>query len=105
MWLERLCPYFTPAYLDYLAAYRFKPEQLHIQFEPLKEEADKYARGDSSTRGRIHVDVVGPWEETILWEVPLMACLSETYFTTVDTDWDYEGQKGTPRDRILQTQA
>ena len=23
-----------------------------------------------------------------------MACLSEIYFTTVDTDWDYDGQEG-----------
>jgi nicotinate phosphoribosyltransferase len=26
--------------------------------------------------------------------VPLLATLSEIYFTTVDKDWDYEGQAG-----------
>ena len=36
----------------------------------------------------------GLWVETILWEVPLMACLSELYFAVVNTDWDYEGQPG-----------
>ncbi|KAH9945496.1 nicotinate phosphoribosyltransferase [Epithele typhae] len=82
-WLEKACPYFKPTYLDYLEAYRFKPEQLSISFEP----------GRDADRGHIHIDVSGPWEETILWEVPLMACLSEIYFTTVDTDWDYEGQE------------
>jgi len=29
-----------------------------------------------------------------MWEVPLMACLSELYFTVVNTDWDYAGQPG-----------
>ena len=96
-WLERTCPYFKPPYLDYLEAYRFKPEQLQFRFEPHPEDKDKYARGDVSARGRIRIDAAGPWEETILWEVPLMACLSEIYFQTADTDWDYEGQDGKRR--------
>lgn len=25
-----------------------------------------------------------------------MACLSELFFTTVDTDWSYDGQEGSP---------
>lgn len=29
-----------------------------------------------------------------MWEVPLMACLSETYFQVDATDWDYIGQEG-----------
>jgi len=33
------------------------------------------------------------WLETILWEVPLMACLSEIYFRYADQDWDYTGQE------------
>ena len=36
----------------------------------------------------------GLWVETIMWEVPLMACLSELYFSVVNTDWDYAGQPG-----------
>ena len=94
VWLDKNCAYFKPDYLDYLQAYRFKPDQIHLHFEALPEDADRDAKGDKSARGRIHVNAVGPWEETILWEVPLMACLSETYFTSVDTDWDYEGQRG-----------
>ncbi|KAI0714393.1 nicotinate phosphoribosyltransferase [Cerioporus squamosus] len=92
-WLEQQCPYFTPQYLDYLQRYRFKPEQLRLEFEPIPEDVEKNARGDLSARGHIHIDAAGPWHETILWEVPLMACLSEIYFTTTDTDWDYEGQE------------
>ena len=40
------------------------------------------------------MSATGPWVETILWEVPLMACLSEMYFLTTDTDWNYDGQEG-----------
>ena len=44
--------------------------------------------------GRIEIEAAGPWRETILWEVPLMATLSEIYFKVVDTDWSYDGQRG-----------
>ncbi|EMD33281.1 hypothetical protein CERSUDRAFT_117911 [Gelatoporia subvermispora B] len=83
-WLAKAYPQFKPDYLDYLARYRFKPEQVRIQFIPVSEDGQY---------GNLDIEAVGPWVETILWEVPLMACLSETYFRTVDTDWDYEGQE------------
>ncbi|KAJ3861622.1 nicotinate phosphoribosyltransferase [Lentinula novae-zelandiae] len=82
VWLAQTCPYFPPQYLDYLENYRFKPEQVHIEFVPVN--------GD---KGHIEMTAEGPWVETILWEVPLMACLSETYFTIVDNDWSYDGQE------------
>ncbi|OCH94914.1 nicotinate phosphoribosyltransferase [Obba rivulosa] len=82
-WLAIAYPQFRPDYLDYLYSYRFKPDQVHIQFIPVSEDGQY---------GNLDIEAVGLWVETILWEVPLMACLSETYFCTVDTDWDYEGQ-------------
>lgn len=94
VWLVKACPYFKPSYLDYLEAYRFNPEQLDLRFEPIPEDVEKDKECDPSARGLITIHATGPWQETILWEVPLMACLSEIYFTTVDTDWDYQGQKG-----------
>ncbi|KAJ7573854.1 nicotinate phosphoribosyltransferase [Mycena floridula] len=83
-WLQKTCPYFSSEYLSYLAQYRYKPEQVHITFVPHSENGDS---------GVVEIEAVGPWVETILWEVPLMACLSETYFKTVDTDWNYDGQQ------------
>jgi nicotinic acid phosphoribosyltransferase len=83
--LEKHCPYFKPAYLDHLAAYRFKPEQVRVKFIP---------KDDIPDLGRIDIEAHGLWAETIMWEVPLMACLSETYFLTDDTDWNYHGQAG-----------
>ncbi|WP_020587433.1 nicotinate phosphoribosyltransferase [Desulfobacter curvatus] len=64
VWLEKACPYFTQAYLDYLAAYHYDPDQVEI----------------SQQGHTLFVRVDGPWCRTILWEVPLMAIISETYF-------------------------
>lgn len=82
-WLQKTCPHFTFEYLDYLRAYRFKPEQVLVTFLPNSDDDDA---------GSLEIDVSGPWVETILWEVPLMACLSEIYFSSVDTDWNYDTQ-------------
>lgn len=84
-WLKNTCPYFHGAYLDYLKQYRFKPDQVSIRFIPSEHNPD---------RGDLEIEAAGPWLDTILWEVPLMACLSELYFRLVDTDWNYEGQEG-----------
>ncbi|KAJ8521135.1 hypothetical protein ONZ45_g2123 [Pleurotus djamor] len=82
-WLKETCPYFTSEYLEYLAKYRFKPEQVRITYTPVSPDG---------LRGSVDIDINGPWVETILWEVPLMACLCEIYFQVVDTDWSLEGQ-------------
>jgi nicotinate phosphoribosyltransferase len=83
--LKRECPYFTPSYLVYLSKYRFKPEQVQIKFNPTSADGKL---------GNVEIEVSGLWLETILWEVPLMACLSETYFQSVVTDWNYDKQDG-----------
>ncbi|KAK2463479.1 hypothetical protein APHAL10511_004565 [Amanita phalloides] len=83
-WLEKTCPYLTQNYLSYLSAYRFKPEQVDIGFIPVSQTGEL---------GHISIETNGPWAEAIMWEVPLMACLSETYFQVVTTDWDYSGQE------------
>ncbi len=63
-WLSKTCPFFTPQYLDYLSSYTFDPAQVILEQEG----------------PRISITVKGSWSETILWEVPLMAIISETYF-------------------------
>lgn len=83
IWLANKCPYLKSDYLDYLEQYRYKPEQVVIKFTPLQGDAN---------RGQVEMTAEGPWIETILWEIPLMALLSETYFRVVDTDWNNEKQ-------------
>ncbi|KAJ7726058.1 nicotinate phosphoribosyltransferase [Mycena maculata] len=85
-WLAETCPYFTEEYLSYLRDYRFKPtEQVRIKFVPASPDG---------TTGLVEIDTFGSWADTIFWEVPLMATLSEVYFTSVVTDWSYDGQQG-----------
>jgi nicotinate phosphoribosyltransferase len=43
--------------------------------------------------GQLVLSVVGPWHSTVLWEVPLMATISELYFQ-FHPDWNYDGQAG-----------
>ncbi|KIJ28172.1 hypothetical protein M422DRAFT_215464 [Sphaerobolus stellatus SS14] len=83
-WLHSVCPFFKPQYLEYLSEYRFNPDQVTINFVPSPEDPNV---------GELELDITGPWVETILWEVPLMSLLSESYFKIVDRDWDYEGQE------------
>jgi nicotinate phosphoribosyltransferase len=85
-WLRTTCPFFKPNYLEYLSNYRFKPDQVQITFTPISVDGEY---------GDLEIIATGLWVETIFWEVHLMACLSEIFFRTVDTDWSYEGQAGT----------
>ncbi|KAJ7883048.1 Quinolinate phosphoribosyl transferase [Mycena olivaceomarginata] len=71
-WLKKTCPYFTDEYLSYLRGYRFKPEQVCVKFVPTSADGET---------GIIEMDASGSWLDTIFWEVPLMATLSEVYFT------------------------
>src|SRR5262249_4179579 len=84
-WLRRMCSYLTPEYLDYLSAFRFKPAQVHMSFTPVSADCQY---------GNIEIEATGLWVETIFWEVPLMACLSEIFFSTTETDWSYDRQSG-----------
>lgn len=78
-WLEKRCPYFKSSYLDYLQSFQFKPaEQVTLN---LTEDSD------------LELAISGNWAGTILYETPLMALISQTYFEHVDTKWDYVGQK------------
>ena len=71
--------YFLPiSYRQYLAAYRFNPLQVHISLEK---------------NGELNISIKGKWRDTILWEVPLMAIISEVYFKYMDKDWNMKGQK------------
>lgn len=57
-------PYFDPVYLDFLLGYRYNPGEVIIE-----------QHGPD-----LDVTVRGPWYRAILWEVPLMAAISELYY-------------------------
>jgi nicotinate phosphoribosyltransferase len=90
-WLKKNCPYFTDDYINYLGSYRFRPK------EQVKMELHVTSKPESPVEeGYVTIDVSGLWVETILYEVPLLAILSEAYFLTVDRSWSYDGQEGMP---------
>lgn len=71
--------FFDKEYVDYLSEFQYKPsEQVETKFDE--------ATGD------FELEVSGKWHETILYEVPLLALISEAYFRFTDRDWNYESQ-------------
>lgn len=89
-WLEKNCPYLKPKYLDYLEQFRFMPrEQVKATFVPLKGQSSS----DEEQQGDLELAIEGTWSEVILYEVPLMSIVSETYFRIIDTKWDMTGQR------------
>lgn len=62
--IRKRCYYFDPVFVDLLKGFRFNPEEVRIK----------------QTEGALDVEVEGLWFRTVLWEVPLMAMISELYF-------------------------
>ncbi|KAI8377789.1 nicotinate phosphoribosyltransferase [Radiomyces spectabilis] len=72
-------PFFDDSYVKYLSEFRYQPSKnVTIQFDKDTED--------------LQIQVRGAWHETILYEVPLLALISEAYFRYVDRDWNYDGQ-------------
>lgn len=62
--LEEKAPYLDSMYLDFLSGYRYNPDEVLVSCNDNNE---------------LELEIVGPWYRTILWEVPLMAIISEVY--------------------------
>lgn len=58
------CYFFDPVFVDFLEGFRYKPEEVTIVQEG----------------GDLSVIIEGYWYRTVLWEVPLLAIISELYF-------------------------
>jgi nicotinate phosphoribosyltransferase len=59
-WLSGL-PFFKEDYLQWLRNFRYDPAQVQI----------------SNDNGKLNIRLEGPWREVIMWEVPLLAVISE----------------------------
>ena len=96
-WLEKTCPYLSKEYLQYLKGFHLKPEEgVEMSFSPDSKH------NDHSTPGTISLSVRGLWVETILYEIPMLALISEAYFKFVDRDWNHDGQTEKAKDKALQ---
>ncbi|WP_455628195.1 nicotinate phosphoribosyltransferase [Parabacteroides chinchillae] len=58
------CYYFDSVFFDLLKGFRFNPAEVSVIQEG----------------GKLDVEIRGLWYRTVLWEVPLMAIISELYF-------------------------
>ncbi|WP_110685392.1 nicotinate phosphoribosyltransferase [Salinicola aestuarinus] len=85
LYLEKTCPYLDPTYLDFLAGFRYDPDEVIIDQQG----------------SELSVTMEGLWYRTILWEVPLMALISELWYRlrNVPRDDDELIEKRT-RDKI-----
>lgn len=54
-------PFFTTDYLDWLRSYRYDTSQVRVR----------------NHQGKLDIRISGPWREVIMWEVPLLALISE----------------------------
>lgn len=64
LFMRRKCYYFDNVFFDLLKGFRFNPDEVTI----VQQGSD------------LSVEVHGLWYRTVLWEVPLMAMISELYF-------------------------
>ncbi|KAG0330918.1 nicotinate phosphoribosyltransferase [Podila horticola] len=96
--LETKCPYLTTDYLNWLQhEFRFNPqEQIKIDWRSLPSATTigTPATGDQEAQDQIDVDITiaGDWHQVILYEVPILALVSEAFFRFGDQDWTYDGQ-------------
>lgn len=54
-------PFFTADYLNWLRDFRYDPAQVQVR----------------NHHGKLDIRITGPWREVIMWEVPLLALISE----------------------------
>ncbi|MGE9550561.1 nicotinate phosphoribosyltransferase [Erwinia amylovora] len=54
-------PFFKQDYLDWLRQFRYDPSQVRVR----------------NNQGKLDIRISGPWLEVIMWEVPLLALISE----------------------------
>ncbi|MBL0700207.1 MAG: nicotinate phosphoribosyltransferase [Desulfosarcina sp.] len=64
LFLKEKCSYLDPTYIDFLQGYRFDDNEVKIALK----------------NGALQVIITGYWYRTILWEVPLLAIISELFF-------------------------
>ncbi len=85
IYLKENFTYLTPWYIEYLKNFRYNPENVRIG---LTEDSN------------LELKISGLWVETILYEVPLMAIISELYFKIINKKWDYNGQEERAYEKI-----
>lgn len=77
-WLQEHAPYLSRGFLEFLKNYRFNPDQVNTLLDD---------------EGHLIIRIKGPMLETIWWEIPLMATISEIYFARTYGKWNMDDQQ------------
>jgi len=95
-YLRKTCAYLNEPYLRYMETFHLNPgKQVHLSFRPISDT------GSDSDLGDIDLQIAGLWVETIPYEIPLLALISECYFRFMDRDWNHDGQFERAKDKGL----
>ncbi|EPX71384.1 nicotinate phosphoribosyltransferase [Schizosaccharomyces octosporus yFS286] len=78
-WLRQRCPYLKDSFYEFMHSYAFEPKNV-VSLEYDRDTKD------------LAITIKGLWKDTIFYEIPLLALVSEAYFKFVDKDWSSEGQ-------------
>lgn len=85
-YLSKEIPFMPARYLEYIASDDFKlnsEADIKLDIVPAPDTDDLYD---------LDILVEGLWKDTILYEIPILALVSEAYFKFVETDWSYDNQ-------------
>lgn len=85
-WFGNKNPFIKPWYLDSLSKFRYDPWGVTVRLDD-----------DNNLNWRAE----GLVREKMMWEVKMMATISEIYFKIIDTDWSMKGQKGLATDKAV----
>jgi nicotinate phosphoribosyltransferase len=97
---------FSRRELDYLRSWRFlKSDFVDLLGLFRLDQRFVGVRASASAPGEIEITIEGPWLHTILFEVPLLAIVSEVYFRNTQTKVDFAEGRKRLRTKIAQINA
>jgi nicotinate phosphoribosyltransferase len=81
--LAQEMPWLRPHFLKFIETFRYDPSQVEANLES----------------GELEVSFKGPQETNMMWEVPVMALISELFFEHCEVDWRTNGWKARYEER------
>ena len=90
-YLHEKLPYLTQDHLNWLKTVKLTPnDEITINLIPEDNNND-----EDDTLYDITISVHGKWEIVTLYEIPVLALVSECYFKFIDTNWTINNQPST----------